>query len=86
MALCSESGARRLRFFGDDFAIAPDVNRCAMHSRGFARNTGGTAESTANGCGKWSQTFRFSFHGPCSFSTGSLPELSYTVHASASGR
>jgi hypothetical protein len=35
--------AKRLRFFGDDFTIAPEVNRRAVGARGLARDQSGAA-------------------------------------------
>ena len=40
-----------LRFFGDDFAVFPVVNRRAVHARGFARDLGGAAQGAADGGG-----------------------------------
>ena len=54
----SDSGSR-LRLFGDDFAVLPDVDRRAVHARGLARDLAGAAQRTADGGGEF---FCFLFH------------------------
>ena len=46
------------RFFGDDFAIFPYVDRRAVHARGLARHFGGAAQRAAHRGGEF---FRFLF-------------------------
>ena len=82
--------AENLRFFGDDFAVFPNVNRRAVHAGRFARNFGRAAQSTADcvreffaGLEFW---FRFPFHSDLSSNFAVLPELSYTLQASAKRR
>jgi hypothetical protein len=77
-----------LRFFGDDFAVLPDVNRRAVHAGGLARDLGGAAECASNGGGEFLRFFlyRGTFHGPCSNSRGTAVELSYTLQAFARRR
>jgi len=77
-----------LRFFGDDFAVFPDINGRAVHAGGLARDLGGASERAANGGGKFfaGLKFGFSFHCDLSNNFGVLPELSYTVHSLAKSR
>ena len=41
-----------LRFLGDDLAVFPNVNRRAVHTRGFAGDFGGAAKSATDGGGE----------------------------------
>ena len=78
----------RLRFFGDDFAVFPDVDRRAVHARGLAGGLGRASERTPNSGGEFfaSMKFGFSFHCDLSNNFGVLPELSYTLQVSAKRR
>ena len=75
-------------FFGDDFAVFPNVYRRAVHARRLAGDFSGTAQGSPNSGGKfftraWSGS---SFHGDLSNKIALLPELSYTLQASAKRR
>ena len=75
----------RLRLFGDDFAVLPDIDRRTVHKRGLARDLGGAAQRAANGGGELFATLQFvsSFRGDLSKNFGLAPELSYTLQVSA---
>src|SRR5260221_3414226 len=73
-------------FLSHDLAVAPDIDRGTVGTGGFAGHAGGTAQGAPNGCRKGRRMLFFSFHGPCSIRRGVAPALSYTAHASASGR
>jgi hypothetical protein len=78
----------RSRFFGDDFAVLPNVDGRAVHARGLAGDLGGAAQRTADGGGEFFTALRscFLFHGDLSNSFAVLPELSYTLQTSAKRR
>ena len=73
------------RFFGDDFAIFPYIDRRAVHARGLARHFGGAAQRAAHRGGEFfaGSGSGGSFHGDLSNNLGVLPELSYPLQASA---
>ena len=48
-----------LRFFGDDFAVFPDVNRRAVHTGRFSRDSGGAAQGTSHGGGEFLRFFLY---------------------------
>jgi hypothetical protein len=76
------------RFFSDDFAVLPNIDRRPVHACNLARDLGGAAQGAPNGGGELPGfLLHLSFrHGPCSNNTGFLPELSYTLHLSAKRR
>ena len=85
--LCDECDAhesKNLRFFGDDFAVLPNVDRRAVHAGGLGR----ASEGAPNSGGEFfaGLCFGFSFHGDLSNNFGVLPELSYMRQASAKRR
>jgi len=82
------AAARYSRFLGDDFAVFPDVDRRAVHAGGLARDFSGAAERAADRGGEFFARlkFGFSFHCDLSNNLGTLPELSYTLQASAKSR
>ncbi len=59
-----------------------------MHAGGLARDLGGAAESAPYSGGEFFASLRFesSFHGDLCNNFGLLPELSYTLQASAKRR
>ena len=63
-------------FFGDDFAVSPNVDRRAVHAGGLARDFGGTAQRAAHRSGKFlaGHGSGSSFHGDRSSNLGMLPE------------
>jgi len=75
-------------FFGNDFAVFPNVYRRAVHARRLAGDFSGTAQGSANSGGKFFTRFGSgsSFHGDLSNKVAVLPELSYTLQASAKRR
>jgi len=48
-----EKTPARLRLLGDDFAVLPNVNGCAVHAGGPARDLGGAAQGAAHCIGKF---------------------------------
>jgi hypothetical protein len=75
------SGGANLRFFGDDFAVLPNINGRTVHACGLARGSGSTAERAPDGIGEFfarlHSLWPFSFHDL--FNNFALsPELSYT--------
>jgi hypothetical protein len=79
--------AAGLWFFRHDFAITPVINQRAMHAGGFARGKTSAAQRPPNNGGKglFSLSGFLCFHGLVFSSLKLSPELSYTVHISASG-
>jgi hypothetical protein len=75
-------------FFGDNFAVFPNVYRRAVHARRFAGDFSGTAQGPANSRGKFFTRAGSgsSFHGDLSNKNALLPELSCTLQASAKRR
>ena len=74
----------------DDFALFPNVNRRAIHSRSFLRVLCCAAQGTPHTSGKarwacWLRS-RFRLHQFFSNSRGARPELSYTAQLSANER
>ena len=75
------------RLFRHNFAVAPDVNRCAVGAGNLARHQGGAAKGAAR-AGEgifWPLAVVSRFHLLTSNNCGLSSELSYTFHASASG-
>jgi hypothetical protein len=75
-------------FFGNDFAVFPDVNGRAVHAGGLAGDFSGSAQGSADRIREFlaSSRSRGPFHGDLSNNFGAVPELSYTLHASAKSR
>ena len=76
------------RFFSNDFAVLPNIDRRPVHACGLAGDLCGAAQGAPNGRGEllgFLLHFSF-FHGPCSNNIGLRPELSYTLHLSAKRR
>lgn len=78
------------RFLGDDFAVFPNVDRRAVHAGGLAGDFCGAAQRAPNGGGellaRLQSSRAFLFHGDLSNNFALLPELSYTLQASAKRR
>ena len=85
---CNDHERIRSWFFGDDFAVLPNVDRRAVHAGGLAGDLGGAAQGAPDCGGEFFTALRsrFSFNGDLSNSFAVLPELSYTLQASAKRR